>query len=61
MRRKLSAAPFPIGTASLSALFLAISVGVIAYLLDQAANRENAIARSQSVHIANSAMLGFTD
>ena len=47
--------------ACLSALFLAISIAVVAYLLDHAATRENAIARSGSEHIAKTAVRGFTE
>jgi signal transduction histidine kinase len=61
IRRNLSAHPFPLRAASLSALFLALSVAVIAYLLDQAATRENGIERKHSMHIANSAQQGFID
>ncbi len=61
IRRNLSAHPFPLRAASLSALFLALSVAVIAYLLDQAATRENGIEREHSMHIANSAVRGFID
>jgi signal transduction histidine kinase len=61
IRRNLSAHPFPLRAASLSALFLALSVAAIAYLLDQAATRENALEREHSMHIGNSAVRGFAD